>query len=71
MIPSKTEQIQQAVELIISCGKQFEIIDVLLKSLEGEFKSVSSDRAEYKASLRAIQKINAGKSEMIDALCDT
>jgi len=71
MTPSENEQIQIALEMIIKGEKQFEIIEFLLQSIKTEMKAVSYDRAEYKSLLRAIQKINKGKNDAIEALCDT
>lgn len=68
---AKSEEIHQAVELIIENGKQFEAIDALMKSLQSEMQRVAVDRIEYKAALQAIRKINRSNNEAIDALCET
>lgn len=68
---SDNEQIRKILRLIIDSGMQFDAISVLLQSLEEEFKEATADRADYMASLLAIRKINNGKNEAIDALCET
>lgn len=65
------DQIRKALRLIIDSGMQFDAISVLLQSLEAEAKEANADMAEYKACLQAIRKINGGKNEAIDALCET
>lgn len=68
---AKSEEIRKAVELIIENGKQFEAIDVLMKSLQSEMQRADVGRIEYKAALQAIRKINRSNNEAIDALCET
>lgn len=68
---ARNEMLRRTVDLIISNGMQFEVINALLQSIEAESRKATADRADYMASLCAIRKINAGKNEAIDALCET
>ena len=60
----------ETLQEIISSGKQYEAIQLLLNSLNREKEIATSENDELKANLRIIKKINKGKSKEIDGLCE-
>ena len=60
----------EALETIIRNGSEFDAIGVLLRHIENEYTESLTAYADMSARLRAIKKINAGKNDAIDALCE-
>lgn len=54
------------------CEKDMEeeAISFLAHSLSRKYKEASRERAEYKATVRAVRAINHGENKGIETLCD-
>lgn len=60
----------ETLQEIISSGKQYEAIQLLLHSLNREKEIATNENEELKANLRIIKTINKGKSKEIDSICE-
>lgn len=60
----------EAIMTIVRYGKEFQAIEELLRFVEIKNEKIEKDNATMSSCLRAIGKINKGKNEAIDALCD-
>lgn len=58
------------VECICAAGDEFAAIQLLSNSAQRKFERTMNKVAEMSACLRAIEKINDGKNEAIEALCE-
>ena len=61
---------EEAIKTIISQGREIDAINFLLNSLYKYINKLDSENSEMSSCLRAIKKINKGKNEAIDALCE-
>ena len=61
---------EEAVITIINENKQIDAINFLSNSLYKYINKLDSENAEMSSCLTAIKKINKGKNEAIDALCE-
>ena len=59
---------QEIIMEIVNQGKVDEIYKILSDMILEDMKQKDNLNAEYRAYLRAIKKINAGKNDAIDAL---
>lgn len=55
---------------IISMDGEAKAIQLLSQTLLSKEKKTNEELMEYKATVNAIRKVNAGKSEAIEALCN-
>lgn len=58
------------IEEILSESREFEAVRFLFNNLEQEIERLYHENSRYSACLKAIRKINNGKDEAIDALCE-
>lgn len=61
---------KQAIETIIGLNEEIRAVKILMDHIENNTDHIEKDNAEMSACLRAIKKINHGKNEAIDALCE-
>lgn len=61
---------EEAIKTIINQGKEIDAINFLLNSLYKYINKLDQENSEMSSCLRAIKKINQGKNEAIDALCE-
>ncbi len=61
---------EEAIKTIISQGKEIDAINFLSNSLYKYINKLDQENSEMSSCLRAIKKINKGKNEAIDALCE-
>ena len=61
---------EEAVAAIINQGREIDAINFLFNSLCADINKLYKENAEMSSCLRAIKKINKGKNEAIDALCE-
>ena len=61
---------EEAIKIIISQGKEIDAINFLFNSLCANINKLYHENSEMSSCLRAIKKINKGKNESIDALCE-
>ena len=61
---------EEAIKTIINQGKEIDAINFLFNSLCADINKLYHENAEMSSYLRAIKKINNGKNEAIDALCE-
>ena len=61
---------EEAIKTIISQGREIDAINFLSNSLYKYINKLDQENAEMSSCLRAIKKINKGKNEAIDALCE-
>ena len=61
---------EEAVAAIINQGREIDAINFLFNSLCTDINKLYHENAEMSSCLRAIKKINNGKNEAIDALCE-
>lgn len=61
---------EEALITIINKNKQIDAINFLSNSLYKYINKLDSENAEMSSCLRIIKKINNGKNEAIDALCE-
>lgn len=65
----ETKHLQSIADLMAE-DLELEAIKMLMNSLQRKMSIVSTEKAYAKAQLEMIRKINAGKNETIDALCE-
>ena len=65
-----TRETEKYLLKIIENGDEFEAIKFLILEIENDITSTRKNAAHNSACLRAIKKINAGKNDAIDALCE-
>ena len=61
---------EEAVAAIINQGREIDAINFLFNSLCADINKLYHENAEMSSCLRAIKKINKGKNEAIDTLCE-
>lgn len=61
---------EEAIKTIISQGREIDAINFLFNSVCADINKLNKENAEMSSCLRAIKKINKGKNEAIDALCE-
>lgn len=61
---------EEALITIINENKQIDAINFLSNSLYKYINKLDQENSEMSSCLRAIKKINKGKNEAIDALCE-
>lgn len=61
---------EEAIKTIISQGREIDAINFLSNSLYKYINKLDQENSEMSSCLRAIKKINKGKNEAIDALCE-
>ena len=59
-----------AIKTIIELNEEIRAVKILMGFIEGDTKHLEKDNAEMSACLKAIKKINKGKNDAIDALCE-
>ena len=62
---------EEAIKTIIDLNEEIRAVKILMDHIERNTDKIESEHAEMSACLRAIKKINKGKNEAIDALCET
>lgn len=61
---------ENAISYIVSTNQELEAIKVLTQTLEKHIGYIEDKNAHLNSCLRAIKKINKGKSSAVDALCE-
>lgn len=61
---------EKCIFKIIENGDEFEAIKFLVREIEKDMILTQKSSAHNKACLRAIKKINAGKNDAINSLCE-
>lgn len=61
---------EKAIFKIIENGDEFEAIKILIRKIENDINSIREKEYHHSACLRAIKKINAGKNDAINSLCE-
>lgn len=61
---------ENAIYYIASTNQELEAIKVLTQTLKKHVGHIEDENAHLNSCLRAIKKINKGKSVAIDALCE-
>ena len=61
---------EQAIQTIIELNKEISAIEVLMRSVKSNIELLEKYNAEMSFCLRTVKKINGGKNEVIDALCE-
>ena len=62
--------ISEIIQEIEINGYEEEVMQILLQKIFEDNRRCRDERAEYRASLIAIKKINNKKNDDIDALCE-
>lgn len=62
--------IDEALQIIVNSGKEMEALKLLVGCLENKIDYLENDNVKMSVCLTAIKKINKGKNEAIDALCE-
>lgn len=57
-------------EIISENGDEFEAIKILIRKIENGINSIREKESHHSACLMAIKKINAGKNDAINSLCE-
>lgn len=63
-------EIDKAIGTIIAADAEPEALEQLLSSLNRKLAVMTAENIEMKASLDLIKKVNNGKCDTIDALCE-
>ena len=61
---------EEAIKTIINQDKEIDAINFLFNNLCANINKLYHENAEMSSCLRIIKKINNGKNEAIDALCE-
>lgn len=61
---------EEIIYQIHNLGCEFDIMTYLIQWYKKELDETKHNHKESKARIKAIRKINKGKNEAIDALCD-
>lgn len=61
---------EEAVKTIINQDKEIDAINFLFNNLCANINKLYHENTEMSSCLRIIKKINNGKNEAIDALCE-
>lgn len=65
-----TTETENALLTILKNGEEFEAIKFLIHEIEIDILMNRTNATQARACLRAIKKINAGKNDAIDSLCE-
>lgn len=65
------DEVSNAIKTIIDADEEAYSICILVRSLDDKYRKFLLDNADAKASLKIIKRLNKGKNESIDLLCDT
>lgn len=65
-----TSETEKAILTILENGEEFEAIKFLIHEIEIDILMNRTNATQAMACLRAIKKINAGKNDAIDSLCE-
>lgn len=65
-----TSETEKAILTILENGEEFEAIKFLIHEIEIDILMNRTNATQARACLRAIKKINAGKNDAIDSLCE-
>lgn len=63
-------KLEEILNEIYGKGLQKQVYMILHSAVMEDYKSLVKENMEHSASLAAIKKINRGKNDAIDALCD-
>jgi prefoldin subunit 5 len=61
---------EEAIKTIIELNEEIKAVKILMGCIERNTDKIESENAEMSSCLRAIKKINKGKNEAIDSLCE-
>lgn len=61
---------EEAIITIIDLNEEIKAVKILMDRIERNTDKIEHEHANMSSCLRAIKKINKGKSEAIDALCE-
>ena len=61
---------ETAIKHIIDLNEEIRAVRILMESIERNTEKIEHEHAEMSSCLTAIKKINNGKNEAIDALCE-
>lgn len=62
--------LEEILKEIYKNGLQKQVYMILHSAVMEDYKTALNENREYSTSLNAIKKINKGKNEAIDALCE-
>lgn len=65
-----TSETEKAILTILENGEEFEAIKFLIHEIEINILLNQKNATQAKAFWKAIKKINAGKNDAIDSLCE-
>lgn len=61
---------EEAIKTIIELNEEIKAVKILMDRIEINTEKIEHEHAEMSSCLRTIKKINKGKNEAIDALCE-
>ncbi len=61
---------ERAIQHIIDLNEEIRAVKILMERIERNTNEIEQENAEMSSCLTAIKKINNGKNEAIDALCE-
>lgn len=61
---------EDAIKTIVDLNEEIKAVKILMDVVDRYTDKIEHEHAEMSSCLRAIKKINKGKSEAIDALCE-
>lgn len=61
---------EEAIKTIVDLNEEIKAVKILMDRIDRNTDKIESEHAEMSSCLRAIKKINKGKNEAIDALCE-
>ena len=61
---------ETAIKHIINLNEEIRAVKILMESIERNTEKIEHEHAEMSSCLTAIKKLNSGKNEAIDALCE-
>ena len=61
---------ETAIKHIIDLNEEIRAVKILIERIERNTDKIEQEHAEMSSCLTAIKKINNGKNEAIDALCE-
>lgn len=61
---------ETAIKHIIDLNEEIRAVKILMERIERNTDKIEQEYAEMSSCLTAIKKINNGKNEAIDALCE-
>jgi hypothetical protein len=71
MCNNKEFSLCEIINTIAQQGLEDAVYGVLHSIIMKDYKKAREENAEYRCTITAIKKINKGKNEAIDVLCDT